>query len=357
MSRHRSLLLAAALAWVCCTHAQGARSAEVVVLPGAADSSDQASAYAQGAALYFTHANATNATPGERITVRYDRDGGSRTAAVAYMSAEGREAVQSMLRALYASGAPLVTPVNIPTPGAMRVVFATRPAPAEEAVATVQRLHAMGLRKIAFVTSDDAACRAVTDALRDRLSALGASLAAAETLSPRLADIEAAAARVKSASVQAVVLSGALPRAALFAQALRDAGSYALIVTGSDIDGLALRAHLTERAAIWLATAESVPSGGDARQVEAVVREYRALHARYLGGVPMASPAALEGFIGAKIIVEAIRRAGPQATPERVRHALETLSDFDVGGGRVSFRDPSASGLSYARISMLGVPR
>jgi len=41
----------------------------------------------------------------------------------------------------------------------------------------------------------------------------------------------------------------------------------------------------------------------------------------------------LEGFINARVIVEALRRAGPNPTRTSFRQALESLKNFDLGIG------------------------
>jgi len=54
----------------------------------------------------------------------------------------------------------------------------------------------------------------------------------------------------------------------------------------------------------------------------------------------------LEGFVNAKIIVEALRRAGPQPTRASFRQALESLRNFDLGiGAAVTFGPERHQGL------------
>ena len=54
----------------------------------------------------------------------------------------------------------------------------------------------------------------------------------------------------------------------------------------------------------------------------------------------------LEGFINAKVIVEGLRRAGPNPTRQGFRQALESLRSFDVGiGASLSFSRERHQGL------------
>jgi hypothetical protein len=54
----------------------------------------------------------------------------------------------------------------------------------------------------------------------------------------------------------------------------------------------------------------------------------------------------LEGFVNAKVIVEALRRAGPQLTRASFRQGLESLRNFDLGiGAMLTFGPERHQGL------------
>ena len=66
------------------------------------------------------------------------------------------------------------------------------------------------------------------------------------------------------------------------------------------------------------------------------------------------SPAALEGFASAKVLVEALRRAGPKPTRAKVIAALESIKGFDLGGGLdVSYSPQDHSGIDFADLSII----
>lgn len=66
------------------------------------------------------------------------------------------------------------------------------------------------------------------------------------------------------------------------------------------------------------------------------------------------SPAMLEGFAAAKVLVEGLRRAGPKPTRERIHAALEGLQKLDLGGLEVSYGPDDHTGLDFADLSILG---
>jgi ABC-type branched-subunit amino acid transport system substrate-binding protein len=61
-----------------------------------------------------------------------------------------------------------------------------------------------------------------------------------------------------------------------------------------------------------------------------VALEYRSVLAKYLPG-EQPDAISLEAYLGAKILIEGLRRAGPQPDTEKVVEALESIHDFDLG--------------------------
>ena len=66
------------------------------------------------------------------------------------------------------------------------------------------------------------------------------------------------------------------------------------------------------------------------------------------------SPAVLKGFSGAKVLVEAIRRASPDPTRKKMLVALESLRKFDIDGLHISYSAESHTGLDFADLSIIG---
>jgi ABC-type branched-subunit amino acid transport system substrate-binding protein len=66
------------------------------------------------------------------------------------------------------------------------------------------------------------------------------------------------------------------------------------------------------------------------------------------------SPQMLEGYAAAKVLVEGLRRAGPNPTRAKVVAALESIRRFDLGGLEVSFGPEDHTGLDFADLSIIG---
>jgi len=84
-----------------------------------------------------------------------------------------------------------------------------------------------------------------------------------------------------------------------------------------------------------------------------VVREYHRLMKQFAADKPI-SFYSLEGFMGAKIVVEALRRAGPNPTRGRIIAALNTMSDYDLGDFYVSYTPAARAGSKLVELTIIG---
>jgi len=84
-----------------------------------------------------------------------------------------------------------------------------------------------------------------------------------------------------------------------------------------------------------------------------VVAEYREAAEKLLNKKDY-SFTSLEAYIGAKVIVEAIRRAGPKITRESFRQALDSMSGYDAGGFIVGFSPKDHNGSSFVELTIIG---
>ena len=132
-------------------------------------------------------------------------------------------------------------------------------------------------------------------------------------------------------------------------KAIRAAGSKAQIVTLSNNASAGFIESLGSDARGVIVTQVFPPERSNGYPM---VKEARELaKARQL---PELSPAMLEGFAAAKVLVEGLRRAGPAPTREKLTVALEGIRKFDLGGLEVSYAPDDHSGLDFADLSIIG---
>ena len=84
-----------------------------------------------------------------------------------------------------------------------------------------------------------------------------------------------------------------------------------------------------------------------------LVQEYQVAIEKLLGKKEY-SFTSFESYIGAKVAVEAMRRAGPKLTREAFEQQLDALKDFDAGGYSVNFAPANHNGSSFVELTVIG---
>lgn len=231
-------------------------------------------------------------------------------------------------------------------------VFNIRASYRQEMMALVDRFWALGARSFGVFYQIDAYGRSGTDGVARGLATRGARIAAEATY-PRQAkfsdDMTPAVRALQKAGVDVVLCTGAYQGCGAFVRSARDAGFLAPISNLSFVGSDAMLALLVKHGRAngrdytrALVNSQVVPSYDDTALPGVV--EYRALMERHSPVVPESlrdsnytvqrlSFISLEGFVNAKVIVEALRRAGPNPTRALFRQALESLRNFDLGIG------------------------
>jgi ABC-type branched-subunit amino acid transport system substrate-binding protein len=244
-------------------------------------------------------------------------------------------------------------------------VFNIRASYRQEMAALVDRFWELGARNIGVFSQADAYGRSGADGVARALGARGARVAA-ETTYQRGArfDDDAAPAvnALRRAGVEAVLCTGAYQGCGAFVRTARDLGWTVPIANVSFVGSEAMLRALVQHGKTTggdytraLVNSQVVPSYDDVALPGVV--EYRALMDRHNPTLPTAlrddtyvpqrySFISLEGYVNARVIVEAVRRVGPHPTRSGLRHALESLKGLDVGiGAALSFGPERHQGL------------
>jgi len=152
-------------------------------------------------------------------------------------------------------------------------------------------------------------------------------------------DVDDAVARLRehSASVRAVVMVATYRAAAKLVERVRQQYPRMIFTNVSFVGGTALADELMllgPQYASGMVVTQVVPP---VESHSTAVLKYRAALARHLPGEKPDS-VSLEGYWMASLLVEGLRRAGPQLDTERLIDALEAIRDLDLGiGTPISF--------------------
>jgi ABC-type branched-subunit amino acid transport system substrate-binding protein len=355
-----------------CTAAAAAQAADLTVVQVAPLSGVLASTGQQmvlGGKIYFDWVNDNGGIHGAKIrhvvqddgykvdeTVRLTREALQKPEVIALFGFAGTANVAKLLSdgVLETGGAPLVAPY---TGGeALRkpfnpYIFHVRAGYADEAEHMVNQVVTLGMTRIAVMYQDDAFGKAGLAGVEEAAARRGLTLVAAAPYERNTDQVHGAVRSIATADAQAVIMISVNRSTAAFAKQYRAAGGGAQLFNISVVDPAELVKLAGVQAVHGLGISQVVPYPYMANKP--AVREYQTLLQKY-GQGQAPNYTSFEEFLGAKVLVEGLRRAGPNPTRARLIQALETLNNFDLGGTRVSFAPGNRVGSRYVEVTVIG---
>ena len=249
-------------------------------------------------------------------------------------------------------GVPLVGPST----GAMvlhqpvkRYIFNVRATYQREAEKAVDHLVTMGVKRIAVVHTDDSFGQdGLQGAVRGLTKAKLEPVAIIKTDRTK-PDFSVLAAPLSKAQAQAIIWVGSGTHVVDGIKALRAAGPVPQVVTLSNNASSGFVKSLGPNARGVIVT-QVFPS--ERSIAFPMVKEALALVNAKAGA--SLSPAMLEGFAAAKVLVEGLQRAGKNPSREKLRTALESIKGFNLGGLEVGYGPDDHTGLEFVDLSIVG---
>jgi branched-chain amino acid transport system substrate-binding protein len=257
-----------------------------------------------------------------------------------------------------AAAMPVLSELKIPAVGlttgtdAMRLplnhyAFPVRASYATEAQKLVDHVKTTGISKIAVIYSDNPFGQSVKDTLIAALSGAGLQ-AKVVKLDPTAKDAEDAARSATTDEPQAIFLTMLSQAAVPMLTALKKTTSHGALYTFSPVDTSTVTKELGQNAqGLAITQVVPIPAGLRVRVVGEYVQALKTLGR----GAP--SFYGLEAFIEAKVLVEGLKRSGPNPTPGSLVKGLETMHDFDLGDYFVSYRPDAHAGSRFVEIDVL----
>ena len=232
-----------------------------------------------------------------------------------------------------------------------RYVYNVRASYADELEKVVDHFTPLAVKRFAIVHYDDVVGKenftAVDRALKKRGVAAVSVAAFKDRAKP---DIEAGMKEVLKGQPDVVIFTTLYKATADSIKYLRAQGSGAFMVSNSFPGASQLHKELGKQAA-GVVIATVVPPFG--RMSVPVVGEYRTAFEKYMNRKDF-SFTSLEAYISAKVVVEALRKAGPKLTREGFMQALDGLSTYDAGGYAVSFSNGNHNGSDWVELTIIG---
>ena len=322
-----------------------------------------------GGKIYFDHINAQGGVHGALIrqdvvddgykvadTVRLTREMLARPEVVALFGFAGTANVTQLLTdgVLDVGGAALVAPYT----GGESLrnpfnpwIFHVRVGYAAEAEHMVQQVTTLGMKRIAVMYQDDGFGKAGLLGVENALAKRGLKLAASAGYERNTDKVEEAVKQIKASDAQAVIMISVNKPSAAFVKQYRESGGDAQLYNISVVDPAELvkLAGLKNVHGLGISQVVPYPFGTSLP----VVRQYQALLKKYVPA-EVVNYTSFEEFVGAKVLVEALRRAGPNPTRAKVVKALESMNSYDTGGITVGYSASNRIGSRFVEVTVVG---
>ncbi len=319
----------------------------------------------RGARIYFDRLNAEGGINGRTVELKALDDGYEPERCVAntetlltkdnVFALFGYVGTPTSLAAL-----PLVNAASVPFFGAFtgaeglrepfnRNVFHVRASYFDETALIVKQLTSLGLKRIAVFRQNDSYGQAGLAGVQRALKANQLEPTAVGLVERNSVDVAAAVKVILASKPDAVVQIGAYKGCAAFVRAARQAGYGGTFYNVSFVGTQALADELGKDA-LGVVISQVMPFPFST--TTAISREYLdAVKRAGDGATPNYS--SMEGYVGAKVLAEGLRRAGGNPTRDAVVNALEGLQRFDAGGYIVNFAPRNHRGSSFVELSLL----
>jgi ABC-type branched-subunit amino acid transport system substrate-binding protein len=232
-----------------------------------------------------------------------------------------------------------------------KYVYNMRGSYAEELEKIVDHFVPLGVKRFSIVHYDDVVGKenftAVDRALKKRGLAAVSVAAFKDRAKP---DIETGVKEIAAGQPDVVILTTLYKATADFIKLSQKTGLGAQMASNSFPGASPLAKELGKHAqGVIVATVVPPPT----KRSLPIVKEYQSAIELQTGKKEY-SFTSLESYIGARITVEALKRAGPKPTRESFMHALDGLKDFDVGGYNVNFAPDNHNGSSFVELTVIG---
>ena len=230
-----------------------------------------------------------------------------------------------------------------------RNVYNIRASYADELEKIVDFYTTTGMKKFSIIHYDDAIGKENLTAVEAALTKRGLKPASIGTLKRNQTDLGAAVLDVVKSSPDVVIATTLYKTTGDFIKAAKQAGSNAQFASTSFVGASALAAELGDQGT-GVVVAQVVPPYS--RASVPIVREYQAAIEKSLGKKDF-SFTSLESYIGAKVLVEAIRRTGANPTREGLMKTLDSMQNFNVGGYVVDFSPSNHNGSRFVELTAI----
>jgi branched-chain amino acid transport system substrate-binding protein len=326
----------------------------------------QATSYRDGALAYFNHVNAKGGVAGRKIRLVSLDD--------AYVIDKAKANTEELLAkekvlALFGYTWTNTVKATIPLAEAAAVpmfapytgyeelytkhspyVFTTRASFSDELGQIVQHLRTIGLTRIGLLHYDSVSGKELLAETQARMTAAGLTLQAIGSMKTTSKDPAAAIEALKGVDLQALIIGASGSDAVAFVREFEKVRSGKTQYYARSLIGVKQLVTELGPLAGGISISQTAPNPNKNKLVAVEYRQVLAKFNReakpdYIG---------LEGMMAAKVMVEALRRAGATPSREGLVQALDRMSEYDVGGYTVRYGPKKHHGSRFVDITLIG---
>ena len=367
--KRRALLQAGAVASAVTGFPAIAQSRNKIVLGQSAPLTGPAAAlgtqFRDGAAMVFDRVNARGGVNGRTIELRSVDDGyepqrcaentQKLLASSDLFSLFGYVGTPTSLAALPLATAARV-PFFAPLSGAEalrapfnRYAFHVRASYFDETAEIVKQITSIGMKRIGVFYQNDSYGKTGLDGVNAALTAHQLKATGLGTVERNTVDVDRAVQTILAEKPDAIVQISAYKSCAAFIRAARKAGFNGSFYNVSFVGTTALAAELgADARGVAISQVMPLPYSATVPLSADYLSAGKALGAKFepnYGGI--------EGFTAARTLIEGLRAAGNNPTPDGLITALENMRELNLGNFYVDFSDRSHAGSKYVDMTIL----
>jgi branched-chain amino acid transport system substrate-binding protein len=214
-----------------------------------------------------------------------------------------------------------------------------------------EHLATIGITRLGLLYEEGPGSAALIAAAEEAAKKAGAAILVNGSYPAGTARVSPAIAKFMAAPPQAIIMVCGGAAAASFIEQYRTGGGTAQLFahSGADIEQLSQRLAEEQMQGVAIAQVTPSPYKISSRLVKDFTDQVGQTEKLE---VPV-SFAMMEGYIAARVIVEAVRRQGARPTREGMVGALDSMDNFNLGGYAVGFKPGVRTGSKFVELSII----
>lgn len=229
-----------------------------------------------------------------------------------------------------------------------RYMFNIRASYADEAETIVTQMLSLGLKNIAVFYQNDGFGKSGLEGVTNALKRNNLTPVATGTVERNSVDVSKAVEAISKVTPQAVVMVTLYKPTAAFVKAMKHAGQFPMFMTLSPVGAEVLAQELgNDSRGIGISQVMPYPWN----DTIGIVKDYQRLMGKQKDKY---SYYGLEGYINARVVVEAIKKQGKDLSRDKLVSTLEGMQNFDLGGYKINYTADSRLGSRHVELTVVG---